>query len=236
MTPPLGPHFFFEERMRKTLSFRAVLSAAALLTVTAPARAQVTVYHTLASFLTAVGTNATDTFSDISVSTLTPGPLSRNVGSFHYNIGTNFFDPSADRNFRGVATAANPALAINIPANFAVLNGFSSGVRAFGGNFWNTNADASVAFSFIDFAVQYVTGGGQNFRIDVANPGDFWGVLVTNPIDFVIFASDHTTSATMDNFILAAAPTGVVPEPVTVALFGGGLLCLGVVSRRRRTR
>lgn len=220
--------------MRTSFRIRALLCAAALLVVPAVAQAQYTIYTTLSSFLAAVGANATDTFSGVPTNLPTAAPYQRNIGAFSYQAFVPF-------GFRGVGTAANPALSQARPGTTWFIDGFTSNTRAFGGNFWNTDEAGNFANGGIIFGV--VDAAGNRFDPSMfipTSPTSFWGIVLTGALSQIymqpVTFGNSQTFATMDNFILAAAPTNVVPEPATFALLGAGLLCLGVTARRRRLR
>jgi choice-of-anchor C domain-containing protein len=118
--------------------------------------------------------------------------------------------------------------------SFAMAENFFGG---FGGNDEKT---MTVSIGSLDF-------GTFTFNNPAATPTDMGWITFTE--DFtanagtmrLLFASTHTsgccTGPALDDVsivLLRPAAPGVVPEPATVALVGGGLLALAGVARRRR--
>jgi PEP-CTERM motif len=223
--------------MRTTRTIRALLCAAAAVAAPSVMQAQYTLYTTLASFLAAVGTSATENFSGLPAAGVpTASPYTRTLGGFSFRI-------NIENGFRTVGSPANPALSAAVTGKQWNFDGFSSNVRAFGGNFWVTDASGAAAGGFNGITVfdiagnSYVIPGGFG-AFGGNTPDSFWGIVLTNPLSRIEMNSFTFGSSqvygTVDNFVVASGPTGTVPEPATYALFGAGLLCVGGVARRRR--
>ncbi len=210
---------------------RKPLVVAALLTVSAASHAAITVYTAQASFLAAVSAPGVDTFTGLSLTDLTPSPITRSAGAYGYTA-------SAPDGFFGAGTAANPYLSTNTAANAITFGGFTGGVAAIGGNFFGTNVDGAfstgsitmLATDSLGASVTQTIAGSLSGFLGFVSAGAMSSLVLSSvqpPNDFLWPAADNLTLA-------AAAISAPVPEPETYALLLGGLGLLGFISRRRR--
>jgi PEP-CTERM motif len=212
-------------------SARALIACAALAVAPAAAHAQFTVYTSLASFLAAVGANGTDTYTGFSITGTTASPITRTAGAYSYTAST----PS---NFFGAGTVANPWLSTNVATDAITFTGFTSTVRAIGGNFFGSNISGVFQAGNVTLTATNASGSMVQTLIN-ANTSTFLGFVSTSAITSLVLAAVQPDAGflwpTVDNLILAEAkPGSVVPEPSTYALLGTGLLFIGGIARRRR--
>jgi hypothetical protein len=125
---------------------------------------------------------------------------------------------------------------ISAPSNTAVFTSLVGPLNGFGFDYGVV--PGTVVYS-PNFTVQLVRGGTPSAPIPGAYTGtpnnlQFFGVIDPVPFDAVLVTWE-TDAPVLDNLTFGVTPTGVVPEPATVALVGGGLLALGAAARRRRT-
>ncbi len=219
--------------MASKLGILASSAALALLAMAGTARADITVYTSLAAFQAAVGKTGTDTFDGLIPFQYLSPPIDRNAGSFTYT-GTilNTGPGHSFINFVGGGTSDDPFLAAQQAADTMSFSNFSAGVVAAGGNFFRTGN--ALDFMSGDVTVTASDAGGTVTRTIAptsATGGSFLGFVSTSGlISFTaVSATNVQRSAGIDNLVLAAA----VPEPANWALAVAGLACLAL--RRRRS-
>jgi len=123
--------------MVSKISVLRPLAAAALLAVAGASHAALTVYTSSASFLAAVTAAGVDDFTGFSITGSTPSPITRTAGAYTYTA------TASTTSFFGAGTTANPWLSTNTATDTATFNVLTSGVTAFGGNFFGSDINGS---------------------------------------------------------------------------------------------
>ena len=207
------------------------LAVATLFAAAGTANAAITVYTSQAAFLSAVGTTGTDTFAGLSITSVTPSPITRSAGSFSYTA-----TPAPAGGFFGAGTTTNPWLSTNTSDDVITFNGFSAGVVAAGGNFFGS--DEFSLFAAGSVTLTATDGSGTTTQtITGATVTSFLGFVSNGPLLSMTLVSVQPASSflwpTADNLMLASAVTAV-PETQTYAMMLAGLGVLGFMARRRR--
>lgn len=202
------------------------LVAAGMVFAAGAAQAQISVFTSLAAFNAAVVTPGTDTFDGFSVTGVTASPITRNAGSFSYTA-------QAESGFFGAGTFANPALSTNTATDLVTFLNFSSGVSAFGGNFYATDINGQFVSGDVTLQITDGSGASTSRTISGATSGFLGFVSTSGSLLQVTLTAVQPASGfawpTVDNLVLAA-----VPEPETYALMLAGLGLIGYMARRRR--
>ena len=196
------------------------LCLAALLCAAAGAQAAITVYTSESAFLAAVSAPGTDTFDDLTVAPY-GDTVYRTAGAYSYQAYSA----------TGIWGAGGPTdfwLSNNTRYNPIVFSQFSSGVSAFGGNFFASD----IAGQFVPDGTMVLTavdGGTLTYDLTGATTGSFVGFVSTAPLSSVTLGTDGGEYwPTANNVVLA------VPEPATYGMMLAGMTLLGVAARRRR--
>jgi hypothetical protein len=201
------------------------LSLAVLLCTAAAAQADVLVFTDRTAFLAAVRVPGTDTFNDLAMVQI-PSPLARTAGAYSYRASALIND------FYPAGSGADIWLATNAAADTITFSNFSSGLRAFGGNFFGS--DAFGAFSPGRTMVLTATDGTTTRTVNLydTTTSTFLGFVSSNPLTSVMLRPQGLPGvvywATANDVILAA-----VPEPQTYGMLLGGLALIGFAARRR---
>jgi hypothetical protein len=205
--------------MLTKLSLTKLSAAVALLFAAAAAQADITVYTSQADFLAAVSAPGVDTFDDL---TLDPygDLLHRTAGAYSYDAY------SATGLYGAGGTGGDYWLSNNQRLNPIVFSNFSSGVRAFGGNFFAS--DIFGQYTLGDVVLTAIDGSALTYSLSDAGTTDFLGFVSTAPLAGVTLNSSGVYWPTANNVVLA------VPEPATYGMLLAGLGFVGLMSRRRR--
>ncbi|MDQ2779474.1 MAG: PEP-CTERM sorting domain-containing protein [Pseudomonadota bacterium] len=213
-------------------SFRSVLKPlafAAVVLAATSAHAALTVYTSAAAFAGATASPGVDSFSDISLSGSTAGPLVRTAGAYGYTAST-----TTDL-FYGAGTSANPWLSTNTNQDTITFDSFGPSIGAIGGNFFTSDVGGSFTTGGITVTVTDSLGATSTQTIASSAVTSFLGFVSTGNIAMLeVTAVPDVPSPwpTVDNLTLAlAAP---VPEPSTYAMLLAGLASLGFIARRRK--
>lgn len=201
-------------------SLSHLFAACALLCATAAAQADITVYTSQADFLAAVQAPGVDSYDDL---TLEPygETLSRSAGAYTYDVyaATGLWGAGGD--------GGDYWLSTNDRRYPMVFSNFSSGVTAFGGNFFTT--DVLGQYTTGNLILTAIDGGVLSYSLDGTTPTDFLGFVSTSPLSAVTVSTDGGMGywPTANNVVLA------VPEPATYGMLLAGLGFVGLMSRRR---
>lgn len=207
----------------KSIAALKPLCLAALLCAAGAAQASIQVYTSEADFLAAVSAPGVDRFDDLGNVQYSPR-FTRSAGDYSYQASTYGA-------LWGAGTAADHWLSNNSPHDSIVFDHFSTGISAFGGNFFASDVDGQ----FVDGSVTLSASDGSTFTytLDHAGTASFLGFVSTSTLDAVALGVGYDSGywPTVNNLVLA------VPEPGSYAMLLAGLGFVGVASRRRsRTR
>lgn len=200
------------------------LSLAALLCISATAYADITVHTDRAAFLAAVSAPATDGFNDLPQD-MVATPLQRTAGAYSYMASTS------EDGFFPAGTSSDVWLSTTLETAPITFSAFSSGVRAFGGNFFGSDVDG--AFLPGVALILSATDGANTITVNLDNTttATFLGFVSPNPLAFVTLqigaASPNLFYGTANDVVLA------VPEPATWGMLLAGIGLIGFAACRR---
>lgn len=213
----------------KPLSLKSLTLAVLLCTAAAAAQADVTVFTDRAAFLAALSLPGTDTFNDLT-SHQTGTPLSRMAGSYSYQASAG---PVSD--FYPAGSGSDTWLATTVASDTITFASFSSGLRAFGGNFFGS--DINGAFSPGRTMVLTATDGTSTRTVNLYNTTTttFLGFISSNLLASVSLRPDGIPGnvywATANDVTMGLV--SAVPEPETYGMLLAGLALVGCAARRR---
>ncbi|HEY0931679.1 MAG TPA: PEP-CTERM sorting domain-containing protein [Gemmatimonas sp.] len=213
-------------RFSKLTSF---VAAAALTLAPVAAQAQLAVFTNFADFLAATSGASTDSFDDLSEGWST-SPLSRTAGTHNYTVSAN------TSGFYGVGTNADRWLSSEMSTDIVTFSGFDATVRGVGGFFFGTNFDGAFAQGFNVVVTATSASGSLSQLLVSPSTNSFLGFVATDDLLSLSFAmATPTVDAfpTVNNFVVAKAPTAV-PEPSSMVLLLAGAAGMVVVLNRRR--
>jgi hypothetical protein len=162
-----------------------------------------------------------------------PAPLNFSGGGFAYTA-------TAPGDFYAVQTpsgSGNYVLSTSSAADTITLTFTSGNVTAVGGYFFVTDLFGDIAPG----AITLQFSDGTQVNLTNQDLSTFTGYLSEGPLitSLLIFASQADGEAwpTVDNLYVGAGippENGVIPEPSTLLLFGGGLTSLALLRLRRK--
>ena len=211
-------------------SLKSLTLAVLLCTATAAAQADVIVFTNRAAFLAALQLPGVDTFDDLTVSQ-TGTPLYRMAGPYSYRVSAG---PVSD--FYPAGSGSDTWLATTFAADVITFSSFSSGLRAFGGNFFGS--DVNGAFLPGQSVVLTANDGSTTRTVSLSDTTTttFLGFIADNALTSVTLRQDGMPSTaywvTANNVTLGMVTA--VPEPETYAMLLAGLALVGYSARRRR--
>jgi len=210
-------------------------AVAAVATMLAPTigQAQITTFTSLAAWTSAVTLPGVDSYDDLEIDEgFYDSPLSRTAGTHSYELTAEF-------GFVPVGTAPDTWMSNFFVEDAMTFGGFSSGVRAIGGNFFNTLENGAVT-SGGQLRLTLVSGSlSTSVVLENLTSTSFFGFtsvgaitsLTVGIVDPVAFVSPF---ATVNDLRLGGAPASSVPEPTGYALLATGAAGLLASVRRRR--
>jgi hypothetical protein len=214
------------------MRYLALAAAVVIAGASGTAYAGPTIYNTQAAFNAAVGTTGVDTFETLSITGSTPSPITRSAGAFGYTAAVS------TTSFFGAGTAADHWLSTNTATDSITFNGFTGGVRGFGGLFFGSDLSGSYLLGNVTITATDATGT-STFTITNATTSSFVGFVSSGPLLSASIVSVQPQSGflwpTVNNLTLAgAAATSGVPEPTTWAMLMLGFGGVGFAMRRNR--
>jgi len=206
----------------RLLPAKMLLTAAMLFTALA-ARADITVFTSQAAFNAAVTNAGVDTYNDLEVMPY-PASLVRTAGAYTYTV-------SSTDGLYGAGVPGDSWLSNNTLTQPMVFSGFTSGVSAFGGNFFGSDV-SGLFMPGTSVTLTASDGTTSTFTLDNTTTSSFLGFTSTTSLVSVSLSSVGTTHwPTANNVTLAmAAP---IPEPASYAMLLAGVALVGVARRRR---
>jgi hypothetical protein len=203
----------------KRLSLKPLCVAALL--CAAAAQAQITVYTSQAAFLAAVHAPGVDTFDDLVGPVPGSDLLSRTAGGHTYDVY------SYGGLFGADGGPGDSWLSNNYHDSPIVFSNFSSGVRAFGGNFFAI--DSMGGYTPGKVVLTAIGGGVLSYDLNDAATTDFLGFVSGTPLAAITLTAGYDPAwyASANKVVLA------VPEPATWGMLLAGLGVVGALRRRR---
>jgi hypothetical protein len=208
------------------------LTFACLVVASSGSHAEITVFTSQASFLSAVSAPGVDTFAGFPTTIVTPSPIERAAGPYAYSA-------SSATGFFGAGTVADPALSTNSDSDVIMFFELSGGASAVGGVFFGTDIDGN----FVDASMVLTATdslGASVTHTMLAGPSTFIGFVSTGTIASLVLATSmpgEFVFPTVDDLTIAMA-SGVtpIPEAETWSLLLAGMATLSLYARRRRAR
>lgn len=212
----------------KPMSLKS-LTLAVLLCTAAAAQADVTVYTDRAAFVAALSMPGIDTYNDLIIDE-TASPLSRTAGAYSYRASAG---PVSD--FYPAGSGADTWLATVVASDTITFSNFTTGLRAFGGNFFGS--DVNGAFEAGRTMVLTANDGATARTVNIYNTTltTFLGFISTNPLASVTLHPDGIAGnvywATANDVTMGVV--NAVPEPESYGMLLAGLVLIGYAARRR---
>ena len=198
------------------------LVLAALLCAAAGSQAAITVYTSQADFLAATSAPGYDSYDDLTVDLL-GDTLDRTAGGYGYQA-------YSFGGLYGAGTGTDHWLSTNVRTDPIEFRNFSSGVSAFGGNFFASDIAGEYVASG-NLVLTASDGSTLTYALNNATQGSFVGFVSDAALSSVTLATDGGLYwPTANDVVLAAA----VPEPATYGMLLAGLGFVGAIARRRR--
>lgn len=214
--------------MKVLISALKPAAAAVLLAGTGLAQANLTVYTTQISFMSAVTGAATDTFEDLPHTSPAPGPLNRSVGPYSYTAAEGPNTPTFY-----TAGLLNTWLSTDNALDTITFSNFGGGVGAIGGRFFGAAGSGTISPGQSILVSATDADGTTSHTIVSANRFSFLGFVSDGPIASLTVSAIQPAHGSVfpavNNLVLAS----VVPEPETYALLLAGLAATMMLMRRR---
>lgn len=196
------------------------LCLAVLLCAAASSQAAITTYTNQADFLAAVSAPGYDSYDDLTID-LYGTTLDRTAGAYAYQA-------YAAGGLYGAGTDTDHWLSTNLSLDPIVFQNFSSGVSAFGGNFFGSDISGAYVPNG-NLVLTAEDGSTVTYALNGATQGTFLGFVSDTALSSVVLSTDGGAYwPTANNVVLA------VPEPASYGMMLAGLGCVGVIARRRR--
>lgn len=220
---------------RRSCRPRRALAAIGLLLLLpgAAAKAQVSTFTSLASWLAAVSAPGLDTFDDVALDAGSPpSSLSRTAGPYSYTVRANggLFD---------VGPLPDVWLSTNLASTVLVFDSFSSTVRGIGGFFFGTDVFGDPLTGGTIEVAWLTTAGNGSTTLSAPTPAAFFGLVTTGTLTQLSIrdplSTDRSFPTVNDLRLATTPPAATVPEPSTMLLSGAGLVVAGVLRRLRRS-
>jgi hypothetical protein len=214
-----------------TLPLR-ILAVASSIAISGAVQAALVVFNSQSSFFAAVTSPGVDTYTNVSVTSATASPMTRQAGPYVYMA-------ASPDGFFGAGSAANPWLSTNTAADSITFSNFSGSASAIGGFFVGSDVNGAFASGSLRLIATDSLGAISNQTI-AGGVTSFLGFVSTGTLASLVVSAVQPAGGflwpSVDNLSLAlAAPSGPapIPEPTSGALLLIALAGLAAVASRR---
>jgi len=203
------------------------------------AQAAITIYTSQTSYLAAVSNTGVDTFNNLTPGAQLAASLNRTAGSYAYTV-TDVATAGGTAALYGAGTATDAWLSNNQNASTITFNGFGSGVRGAGANFFGTDINGT-----------FTAGAGNGLTLTATDASGTVTTTTVNPTTTTFIGFVSTTGltgmsvrattggaaywATVNNLTLGGTAATAVPEPASWAMMIVGVGLVGGSLRRRKS-
>lgn len=214
-----------------SLSAKTALATAVLLLSATAAQAEITVYTSQSSYLSAVGTTGVDTFDDLEIDEY-EGPLTRTAGDYSYELST-----APDAESAGLWGASDDDVDFWVTPAWSgdglvfALNGQVAGA---GGFFFGSDLSGfSTPLESITLTATDSTGATLTYTVEAPEVNSFVGFVTDSRLtSLTVQSGDVDVWTTANDLHISAA----VPEPETYGMLLAGLGLLGYAARRKQRK